>query len=263
MAVSTPVRCGDWLDLRTGRTPAPEAIGATRCGFWVVAAVSSSCRAEARSPSRYTSCGSRASGSAPACSRSSSPSTRSARCSRWCSSRRSPISSVGPPSARRGDRVRRSERRRVPAREHHRRPTKLVFWIDLVALAPTLAALVVVPETVRRPDNGQRRPRASTFPQTRASNSPVQGDSTFACGGTRGVADASGGRTDRSSVGAASLLPRPPCDAVTRLDVAAADGHDHAPSGPTILTACRLAEVTRSGLRPTGWRPCGPSGRRG
>jgi MFS family permease len=39
MAVSTPVRCGDWLDQRTGRTAAPEAVKATRQGFWVVAAV--------------------------------------------------------------------------------------------------------------------------------------------------------------------------------------------------------------------------------
>ena len=36
MALSTPVRCGDWLDLRTGR---PATTSAVRRGFWVVAAV--------------------------------------------------------------------------------------------------------------------------------------------------------------------------------------------------------------------------------
>jgi len=38
MAVSTPVRCGDWLDLRTGAAVVPAAIRAKR-GFWVVAAI--------------------------------------------------------------------------------------------------------------------------------------------------------------------------------------------------------------------------------
>jgi MFS family permease len=39
MAVAAPVRCGDWLDARTGRGAAPELAAATRGGFWVVAAV--------------------------------------------------------------------------------------------------------------------------------------------------------------------------------------------------------------------------------
>jgi len=39
MAVSTSVRCGDWLDLRTGRAGTPDAVRATRTGFWIVAAV--------------------------------------------------------------------------------------------------------------------------------------------------------------------------------------------------------------------------------
>jgi len=38
MAVSTPARCGDWLDLRTGRAGASDAAKATRAGFWIVAA---------------------------------------------------------------------------------------------------------------------------------------------------------------------------------------------------------------------------------
>ena len=39
MAVSTSVRCGDWLDLRTGRAGTVNAVNATRTGFWIVAAV--------------------------------------------------------------------------------------------------------------------------------------------------------------------------------------------------------------------------------
>ncbi|HTU86932.1 MAG TPA: MFS transporter [Solirubrobacteraceae bacterium] len=39
MAVSTSVRCGDWLDARTGRAGTGHAVEAARTGFWIVAAV--------------------------------------------------------------------------------------------------------------------------------------------------------------------------------------------------------------------------------
>jgi hypothetical protein len=39
MAVSTPVRCGDWLDVRTGRSGAADSVTASRRGFWIVAVV--------------------------------------------------------------------------------------------------------------------------------------------------------------------------------------------------------------------------------
>ena len=39
MAASTTLRCGDWLDQRTGRAQAQRTVSETRRGFWLVAAV--------------------------------------------------------------------------------------------------------------------------------------------------------------------------------------------------------------------------------
>jgi MFS family permease len=229
MAISTPVRCGDWLDLRTSRAATPAATRTTRLGFWVVAAVFLVVQAGGTIPiplyviwqPRYGfSAGvltlifavyavgtllalmlisplSDQLGRRPALAAAIAFSGASAGvfliansiagllAARFLSGIASGIVAATATAAlaelEPQGRSRRASLTATAANlgglglgtlfagivaQYGHDPTKLVFWIYLAALAPTLAALTAVPETVHSPGNVQWRPQGLHVPAT-------------------------------------------------------------------------------------------------